>query len=376
MITAALTFAFGFLLALLAALLTAPLVWKRARTIARQEFEATIPVSAREIQGTYDHLRAQTAFEARRREIASEEREQRAALERADAGRVTRENAELKARTKALTKQVAQQMGELEELNMTLSKRESEADAVDGELREVHHDLRIRIEEFEDLGRRFEDMTDIANERKVQIISLETRNDELSDELRNLERRSRENANQADRLSHEVEGLRAQLAKERATNQRLDDKVTRLTGLLADRDDQIERMFGRSGRARSPAEASGPGEDERPGLETRDVAPDDEPLPAALVAAAIPMDTGRDRAVRHDLADNRALEAIRDPAALREEIANIAAEVIDMAARREGASSPIEAMLASSASDASDDRSLAGRVHALRRRQRDSEAAE
>ncbi|EAU41497.1 hypothetical protein FP2506_13729 [Fulvimarina pelagi HTCC2506] len=369
MITAALTFAFGFLLALLCALLIAPLVWKRARSIAKQEFEATIPANAREIQGTYDLLRAQTAFEARQREIASEERERRAALERADAGRVASENAELKARTKALTKQVSQQLSELEEVNAALSKREAEADEVDSELREVHHDLRVRIEEFEDLGRRFEEMTDIADERKVQIITLETRNDELADELRVLERRARENGNAVDRLSHEVDGLRAQLGKERASNQRLEAKVTRLTGQLSDRDDQLERIFSRGGGERGTVASRALNAEERAEYRLRrsaEVEDGDENVSLAS-AAAFEETTGTEPQHFFDL---KSLEMIDDPAKLREEVANIAARIIDETARQEGPSSPIETILATATDDADEPdryKSLADRVRAIRR---------
>lgn len=380
MITAALTFAFGFLLALLFALLVAPLVWKRARSIAKQEFEATIPVNAREIQGTYDRLRAETAFEARKREIAAEEREHRAALERADAGRVASENAELKARTKALTKQVSQQMSELEELNAALSKREAEADEVDTELREVHHDLRVRIEEFEELGRRFEEMTDIADERKVQLITLETRNDELSDELRALERRSRDGASSVDRLSNEIDGLKAQLAKERATNQRLESKVTRLTGQLSDRDEQLERIFSRGGGDRATAASRSLNAEERAEYRLRRSAEADAAVEESddAIVAESRADEPPESLKATRAADHASLEAINDPVRLREEVADIAAHVIDRTARQEGPSSPIEAILAAAEKDqgasAGSHRSLAARVSALRR-ERGNEAA-
>ena len=69
MIATGLTFLFGFLTAILIALLVAPLAMGRARRLARREFEAAIPVSANEIRASFDHVRAEAALTARRREM-------------------------------------------------------------------------------------------------------------------------------------------------------------------------------------------------------------------------------------------------------------------------------------------------------------------
>ncbi|RFC62946.1 hypothetical protein DYI37_13420 [Fulvimarina endophytica] len=331
MITVALTFAFGLLLALLAALLLAPLVWKRARSIARQEFEATIPANAREIQGTYDRLRAQTAFDAQRREIAAQERESRAAAERANAGRVTGENAELRAENKALSLQIGQLASEIEDLNEALSRRESEADAADSELRDIHQDMQLRNEEFEEVLARYEEVSDLADQQRVQLVTLETRNQELTDALRTLERR----IERADEIIARLSG----------------DETAAVGGTLLDtashrQDGEPLRSLKTGSDGTAYPFAPGADEKARPGASGASSAP----LPAASLAT---------------LTDGPSLEAISDPAALREEIAEIAALVIDMTARQEGRTSPIESILASA--HESDERSLAGRVRALRK---------
>ena len=83
MIASGLIFLFGFLAAALIALLVSPIVWRRAKRLARREFEATIPVSANEIRASYDHVRAQAAMESRRREMEAHAVREKAALERA-----------------------------------------------------------------------------------------------------------------------------------------------------------------------------------------------------------------------------------------------------------------------------------------------------
>ncbi|MCK5930909.1 MAG: hypothetical protein KAG89_01950 [Fulvimarina manganoxydans] len=416
MITAALVFAFGFLVALLLALLLAPLVWRRAQRIARQEFEATIPANAREIRGTYDHLRARLAFDARKREVVAEERERRAALERADAGRVASENAELKARTQALSAQIAQQMAELEDLNTTLSKRENEADEIDRELRDAHHDLIQKVEELETLGARFNELSDIAEERKITLVALETRNEGLLDDLRQNERRAREANHTIDRLTSDLEATSTQLDKERQANRRLDAKVARLTTQLSDRDEQLERMFAqrtndngaRSTRSatrsrdesaangRSTIDARGTDRASLPAIRPEDGAPErrDTPRRGARSGYQILEEASREPVVERGQDPAPAaqrpeseestpidvekaetdLSTIHDPAQLREEVAEIAARVIDVTARQEGPNSPIETILARADED-TDPRTLAGRVRSLRK-DRSIQAAE
>ena len=101
MIAALLTFSFGFLAALFLVLLVSPLTWRRAKSLARREFDATLPANANEIRASYDHVRARAVLEVRRREVVASERERQAATERSMAGRVAGENAEFGPRTKS-----------------------------------------------------------------------------------------------------------------------------------------------------------------------------------------------------------------------------------------------------------------------------------
>ncbi|MDX1731639.1 MAG: hypothetical protein R3184_10925, partial [Aurantimonas coralicida] len=141
MIASGLIFLFGFLAAALIALLVSPIVWRRAKRLARREFEATIPVSANEIRASYDHVRAQAAMESRRREMEAHAVREKAALERAEAGRVAVENADLRGRNRVLTETVAQNVADLKELSAALEAREQEYRKLEEELRDTVHDL-------------------------------------------------------------------------------------------------------------------------------------------------------------------------------------------------------------------------------------------
>ena len=244
MIATALTFVSGFLTAALIALVVAPLFWSRSRRLALREYRAAIPASAREIRASLDHVRAEAALAARRREIKAEAQSEKAALARAEAGRLAGENAELRARNTILVESLGSITADYDEASQQLDLRDAEIEEVDGALRAVQHDLDLRTDELEVLAARFEDLVEIAEERKVTIADLEARIEELSDSQRLSGRDLRENSHAIDRLRGEVSALEAHVAKEKDAVKRLDDKNGRLSAQLAERDDQIARLLG------------------------------------------------------------------------------------------------------------------------------------
>ncbi|HET7409455.1 MAG TPA: hypothetical protein VFJ13_04585, partial [Paracoccaceae bacterium] len=92
MIATGLIFLLGVLTATFVALLVSPLVWRKAQRLARRDFEATIPTTSNEIRAGLDRVRAEAAMIARRQEMEANEIRDRAALERAEAGRIAAQN--------------------------------------------------------------------------------------------------------------------------------------------------------------------------------------------------------------------------------------------------------------------------------------------
>ncbi|TFF17963.1 hypothetical protein E3C22_22790 [Jiella endophytica] len=256
MIATALTFAFGFLAATLIALVVSPLFWSRSRRLALREYRATIPASAREIRASLDHVRAEAAVSARRRELKAEAEMDKAALARAEAGRIAGENAELRARNTVLAESVAALTDELSEASEQLSLRDAEIETIESDLRAVGSDLEARTDELDALSDRFDELGAIADERKAMIVELETRVEDLSDALREAERDRRESVHQIERLRGETSALQAHLAKEKNAVKRLDEKGARLASQLADRDDQVARLLGEAASSAALAGSS------------------------------------------------------------------------------------------------------------------------
>jgi len=79
MIETVMLIALGFTLASLLALFVAPAVWRRAVRLTTRTLEATLPISLRDINADKDLLRAESAVEIRRLELALEQAKERAA---------------------------------------------------------------------------------------------------------------------------------------------------------------------------------------------------------------------------------------------------------------------------------------------------------
>ncbi|MBP0617234.1 hypothetical protein [Jiella mangrovi] len=260
MIATALTFVFGFLTATLIALVVSPLFWSRSRRLALREYRASIPASAREIRASLDHVRAEAALTARRRELKAEADSEKAALARAEAGRIAGENAELLARNTVLSDTLSQTSADLDEVSERLVLREAEIDELEGQLRAVSHDLEVTSDELDALADRFSELGAIAEERRATIAEQEARIEELSDAVREGERDRREGGYAIERLQGELSALEAQLAKEKNAGKRLDDRLARLSEQLSERDDQIARLLGEaaSAGARAAPSLAGP----------------------------------------------------------------------------------------------------------------------
>ena len=249
MIATALTFVFGFLTAALIALVVSPLFWSRTRRLALREYQASIPATAREIRASLDHVRAEAAVTARRREMQAEAEIEKAALARIEAGRLAGANADLRARNATMSDTLEQMTAEAEEAAEQLALRSAEIAELDGEYRSLSHDFELKSDELEALAVRFGDLGAIADERRMAMEEQDVRIEELSDALRDAERERRESAKTLERLRSGTSVLEAHLTKERNAVKRLEDKVARLSGQLAERDEQIARLLGEATRS-------------------------------------------------------------------------------------------------------------------------------
>ena len=430
MIATGLTFLFGFCLALLLALILSPIVWRRSRRMARREFEATIPTSANEIRASFDHVRAAAALQTRTREMAAAVAVEKAARERADAGRVARENADLRERNAALVSLLSEHKTAFEDVAETLEARETDFDAVEADLHETRHALALRSEELDALVAKFRVLTDRARSQGIETAvvpeEMEGARDTLADRKSRIEMQSTIKT-----LTFEVETLQTGLRQERGTVRERDATILDLLAGVAGvdgagmkgaamepsrdepelpgdvrqgavarqagdvqpsagvhRDGDLATIAGSTPEPASIAEPALPPSSPSPSSNwgrSFEQAPSCDPAIAGLARAAdVPHPGGNAQAsepaaqsIARRLRDALNLspsplgEDEADDDTLRDRIGDLAARVIDATARIEGPDSPIETMLAADRSNAKAPPgrlTLGGRVRRLRDR--------
>lgn len=324
MIATVLTFLFGVLVTLLVAILVMPLVWRKAQSLARRDFEATIPTSANEIRAGYDRVRAEAAMSVRRQEILAARANEKSARTQAELGRGTVENVELLKRVRGLTATIEQRDSEITGLSAEAARLSAEHETLSTQLAAVQAEAATTAEELATLADRFDELGEIAEERKIQLIAAEAKLDRFADDDRALQRGEREAQSAIDRLHDEVTSAQRSFAEEKAVAAALRVKLDAKIGELADRDDEI------TGLKQQIADAA---------------KKDADAASAALPQAAGTGSAGQRLRAALERQNGRADVTSASPAEIGDAISDLAARVIRMVAVSEGPTSPLAPLM-------------------------------
>lgn len=310
MIKLGLYFALGFLCAVFLAVLIAPALWRRAVMLTRKRIEASVPLTTDEIRASQDGLRARHAVEARRLEMELKAANERSA---AAANEFARGRADIKTAG-----------DEREAAKAALAASETALRAARDEVRR----------------------------RQARI-------DALAEALEKTEAQLQDQQ-ETGRLPRPVSTQGLADASISRTPDELNARVLQLLAAVGERDERLERRDREIVRLRERL---------RPIL----VAPDDEAYDLRLADLAI--ENVRLEAELADLSEQMERGPLprlepRDDAkatrALRKEMADLAAKVVNMTAVLEGPDSPIRQIIdAPEATRNRDGVSLADRIRAL-----------
>ncbi len=383
MIQSGLFFVLGLLCAAFLALMAAPAIWRRAVYLTRKRIEASVPLSVNEIQADKDKLRAEFAMSTRRLEMSIQKFRDRASMQLAE---ISRNREDIKALARERDEKI-ETIAELEtrerEMRETLKQREAELDASAVRLAELGHETQQRASELVALERRLMDAESVADMRKIELVARDTELEQALEELESL-RRSRTEANHQFRaLDIELAATRDSLTTERKRFGELQARLERMATDGSDKENKLERREGEVARLRERVKTDAATIRD---LEARTLAADQERaeleaelaeltarlnglvanarggefeksfevlkrnqnrLEANLLAVARERDELRER--MRDIDANAAQRwdsERRENAVLREQINDLAAEVVRLTAMLEGPDSPINTLLA------------------------------
>ncbi|MGX7874365.1 hypothetical protein ACVDG5_017870 [Mesorhizobium sp. ORM6] len=379
MVQSVLFFALGFLCAGFLALIVAPAVWRRAVALTRRRIEASIPLTQSEIQADKDRIRAEYAMSTRRLEMNVKALREKAAEQLVE---INRGREALKGLAVERTDK-NHALAELGAKSEALLRREEELHQLSERLKETERKLERRALELEKLELMYDDASFASSSRQIELVARESELQKLASDISLLRGQRKEADRRHQEIAAESKAARDALKAEKKRAAELDKKVERLLATLADREDKLDRREKELARLREKVKA----EDGAPALRlvgkpdeagrhdeasSRDdvdraiakLDSDRERLEARLTALA-----RENKRLKADLGAMASSGSTNGSAALREQMNELAAEVVHLTAKLEGPDSPIAKALATPQDGRSDggDRSLADRVRALQK---------
>lgn len=368
--------AIGFLVAMLLALMLAPLVHNRAVRLTTKRLEAATPLSMAEIQADKDQLRAEFAMSARRLEMSVDQLKNKTTSQFAEIGKKTDAINRLKleltekiaaietleAREKALQEQLqtteqnfAAKTEELRSAEAALAEKQAELARINAELNERSTLADTRQVELVALHARIEELQARVGEAEKEFAATRSRLEAQRGESASTTRELDEARGRVEALSLRVGELDRQLLLQVKEAELLGGRVHELEERLAAQSKLLaEREFENNQlRAANEAALRTVGELRNELDATSSKSPDLARIRKDKAALEDQLTQARDeraKAQRELVALKQQAEGSweterMENALLRERINDIAAEVAKLAITLEGPDSPIQAML-------------------------------
>ncbi|WP_434723769.1 hypothetical protein [Mesorhizobium sp. RIZ17] len=374
MVQSVLFFVLGFLCAVFLVSLVAPAVWRRAVVLTRRRLEASLPLTQAEIQADKDRVRAEYAMTTRRLEITVKNLQEKTAEQLVEIGR-GREALKGLAVEK---KDKNQALSDLQAKNAELRQREEDLHRLSEKLAQTERALEKRALELQKLEQMYDDASFSSSNRQIELVARESELEKLASDIALLKGQRKEADRRNQEVASESKAAREALKAEKKKTAELDKKVERLLATLADREEKLDRrekdlarMRERSkesaanGVARLAAGADAKGDDVDKAIARLEA--DRERLEARLTALA-----RENKRLKTDLAASgtampESAGDARSGAGLREQMNELAAEVVNLTMKLDGPDSPIAKALAREGQQNGRGVSLADRVRALQK---------
>ncbi|TPL02133.1 MULTISPECIES: hypothetical protein [unclassified Mesorhizobium] len=374
MVQSVLFFVLGFLCAVFLVSLVAPAVWRRAVVLTRRRLEASLPLTPAEIQADKDRVRAEYAMTTRRLEITVKNLQEKAAEQLVEIGR-GREALKGLAVEK---KDKNQALSDLQAKNAELRQREEDLHRLSEKHVQTERALEKRALELRKLEQMYDDASFSSSNRQIELVARESELEKLASDIALLKGQRKEADRRNQEVASESKAAREALKAEKKKTAELDKKVERLLATLADREEKLDRREKDLARMRERSKESAAngvaqlaaGTDTKGDNVDKAIARlegDRERLEARLTALA-----RENKRLKTDLAAAgtampEAAGDARSGAGLREQMNELAAEVVNLTMKLDGPDSPIAKALAGDGQQNGRGASLADRVRALQK---------
>lgn len=230
--------------------MVAPAIWGRAVALTKKRIEASVPLTLNEVQADKDQLRAEFAMSTRRLEVSVKTFKEKISHQmveitsnREELVRLTTERDEKHQTITELEAQSSQLRAEMKRQEEALNKL-AEAQV------EVQAALEKRARELERLNLQLQDAAEIADTRKIELVARDTEIGTLSDKLSEHRREQKDLRHYSREVELENKAAQESLKQERKRSTDLEKKHERLMTQLSDREEKLERREKEAARLR------------------------------------------------------------------------------------------------------------------------------
>lgn len=365
MVQSILFFVLGFLCAGFLTVLVGPAVWRRAVALTRKRIETTMPLTLAEIQADKDRIRAEFAISVRKLEVETKTLKERLAAQLVEIGRGNEALKALAAEGERKDRSLTDLQAGKQQVEVALAEREGQFRGLADKFSETERLMQGRAREFEELGRMYDEASFSSSNRQIELVAREAELEKLGADISALRAQRKEVDKAKSEALAESRLDREALKVERKRAAELEKKLERLMATIADRDDKLGRREKELARLRGqPRENAGTVVQRQQSDEV-----ERERLEARLTALL-----RENKRLKADSAASAAggagpMQAADGGAALRQDMHDLAAEVVTLAIKLDGPDSPIAKALGKPAASPSSGRmmSLADRVRALQK---------
>lgn len=375
MVQSVLFFVLGFLCAVFLVSLIAPAVWRRAVVLTRRRLEASLPLTQAEIQADKDRVRAEYAMTTRRLEITVKNLQEKTAEQVVE---IARGREALKGL--AVEKQDKNQaLADLQAKNAELRQREEDLHRLSEKHAQTERALEKRALELQKLEQMYDDASFSSSNRQIELVARESELEKLASDIAMLRSQRKEADRRNQEIASESKGAREALKAEKRRTAELDKKVERLLATLADREEKLDRREKDLARMRERSKETTAANGVARLVSGADAKSDDvDGAIAKLEADRQRLETRlaalarENKRLKTDLAASGAARSesatdARPGAGLREQMNELAAEVVNLTMKLDGPDSPIAKALAGEGQQGGRGISLADRVRALQK---------
>ncbi len=240
----------GFFIAGFVALLLAPILWRRAVRLTTKRIEASMPLSANELEAEKDRLRASHAMAARRLEMNIENLNHKTSAQLVELSRMSEEARRLSEERAAQERLIARLKGEVERQAKALDEKAEAIASLEARLDETLAELETRSAGLLQLNDTYEEERLLASSRQIELVARETELRKVEGDLALLRRERKEAIREARDAETARDQAEAGLKVAEKRNADLQKKLEGQMRVLYELEEKLERREGEIARLR------------------------------------------------------------------------------------------------------------------------------